>query len=60
LPEGEDVQLKRKKKRRGISLASGSRRPSTSKNLASLPSYLSDFSWIENTDANIEIINQEK
>jgi hypothetical protein len=43
---------KKKKKRKGISFNSVARRPTCSKVLHNLPSALSDFSWIENTETN--------
>lgn len=51
---------KKKKKRKGLSFSSCSRRSTGSKNLQNLPSFLSDFSWIENTEANKALIAEEK
>ena len=47
---------KKKKKRKGISFNCGTKKNNGSKYLINLPSYLSDFSWIENTDENKVLI----
>jgi hypothetical protein len=46
------ANIKKKKKRKGPIFNICSRKSNSSKNLNSLPSYLSDFTWIENTDFN--------
>ena len=56
----EEAQQRKKKKRRGPSFNSGHRKPAASKNLQSLPSCLSDYSWIENTQPNMELIKEQK
>lgn len=51
------VPTKKKKKRKGLSFNSSQKKQnSCSKNLQNLPAYLSDFSWIENTEGNMELI----
>ena len=51
---------KKKKKRMGLSFNSGSRRSNSSKNMQSLPSFLADFSWLENTEANCQLLAEER
>ena len=51
---------KKRKKRKGLSFNSGSRRAPCSKNMQSLPSFLSDFTWLENTDENCLKLEEER
>jgi hypothetical protein len=51
---------KKKKKRKGLSFNSATRRQNCSKILQNLPPYLSDFSWIENTEHNKELLLEER
>ena len=47
---------KKKKKRKCLSFNSGARKYNCSKNMQTLPSFLADFSWLENTEANSKIL----
>ncbi len=56
-----ETVAKKKKKRKGLSFNSCSRKSNnSSKTLQNLPSYLSDFTWIENTEDNKALINEER
>jgi hypothetical protein len=52
--------MKKRKKKKGLSFGSSYRKSNQSKNLQSLPSSLSSYSWIENTNKNLALLEQEK
>lgn len=58
--KGQDEVQEQTKKKRKKKLGYGKSKKSTSKGLQILPSSLSDFSWIENTQANKILLEQEK
>lgn len=51
---------KPKKKRKKAPLTMPNKKYTTSKSLMSLPSNLSEFSWIENTELNVGLLEEEK
>ena len=60
LRESLEAAKKKKKKRKGLSFNSGSRRSHVSKNMSNLPTYLGDYSWLENTEYNLALIQEER
>ena len=58
----EDIETispkKQRRKKLGFSVAH--KKPSKNRSLISLPSNLSDFSWIENSDQNKALLDEEK
>jgi hypothetical protein len=53
-----DSKLRKKKKKKGFSTSSKTK--NLSKLLLNLPSNLSDFTWIENTEYNKQILEDER